>query len=630
MLQDLGRWGSGLLDAAAPAAASATGFARNSLASGADLVRSGAKSVSKSVKGNIAPVFSAKHTFDDPHDGSIHNVCEVSAIAEGGFGLVLKVRDNDGREFALKKIGCQEGVQVASTFASADLEATVLKKLPPHDNIIRCYGSSVEDHGPDSKTVKLLLELCPGGTLMDYMDNKNGNLSAKEVVQPFSQIVTAVTHLHARRPPIQHRDLKVENVLKGSDGHWKLCDFGSCSTEVVPPQEFSRSRYLELQEEFDKTVTMLYRPPEMADIELNYRNGYEINSQVDIWMLGCILYTLTFYRHPFQDNPTAMAISNGRYFIPDDHPLGKSAKLCGIIHWLLAKDPKDRPTAPRITELLQEIGKCQYEELFEMMPSAVQEKIKKINALFAKRKDTGDIPLPPAAAALLANSSSASAGSSAKPAKQQQREPARGTRQSKSADFADFSADFSSGYSAQASSAPAADAFDLMSALAPSGRAASQGNAGAAQRQAAVAAPSPVEDLLCFTSPQPAPAAPSPAPAAGGDFGDLLSFTNPAPSSSNGAAPAAPANEDWCDFANFTSAPGPPAAVSTPVSTPAPGASNSSDLLGFASFDSFADPLAPSPAPPSGPVSAPAAQSCSGAARAGAPPAASSFNLLDM
>ena len=39
----------------------------------------------------------------------------------------------------------------------------------------------------------------------------------------------------------------------------------------------------------------MYRPPEMLDEYLKYK----VDLKVDIWMLGCILYTLCFAKHPF-------------------------------------------------------------------------------------------------------------------------------------------------------------------------------------------------------------------------------------------------------------------------------------------------------------------------------------------
>lgn len=37
-----------------------------------------------------------------------------------------------------------------------------------------------------------------------------------------------------------------------------------------------------------------------------------------------------------------MAITNAKYFIPKDHPMARSVKLCGLVHWLLSADPRDR------------------------------------------------------------------------------------------------------------------------------------------------------------------------------------------------------------------------------------------------------------------------------------------------
>lgn len=383
-LQGLSSWGSNLLGQASeqlgPAAAAA-----------AASIRSGVKEVKKSVKENLGTVASVgassftgqSHQLQGVNGTPARDVTEVAFLAEGAFGAVMKVSCNrTGETFALKKISCMEGVQVASSFDAAEREAKILSELPAHNNIIRCFGYSIQKSAGGG-TVKVLLELCHGH-LLDFQDSKGGKLSPKEMMEPFVQITEAVRHLHAQKPPIQHRDLKVENILKGSDGHWKLCDFGSCSTECFTA-ELPRPQLQRLQDEIDKTVTMLYRPPEMADVQLNSRKGYTISELVDIWMLGCILFTLAFYRHPFQDNATAMAIFNAKYFIPSDHPMARSAKLCALIHWLLAPDPKDRPSAPRVLQACRDIGKAEYEEYVQAMPASVREKILQHDRIYGAR-----------------------------------------------------------------------------------------------------------------------------------------------------------------------------------------------------------------------------------------------------
>mmetsp|Transcript_90247 Transcript_90247/g.193455 ORF Transcript_90247/g.193455 Transcript_90247/m.193455 type:complete len:665 (+) Transcript_90247:136-2130(+) len=552
-------WGSSILGQASaqlgPAAAAASG-----------LVKSGAKAVKSSLKENLgvgAP--SAVHTFDES-GGGVRTVAEVQYLAEGAFGAVVKVREsNTGKEYALKKISCKENVQVASSLEAAEREAQVLSQLPLHPNIIRCFGSSVNHHPGGGSTVKLLLELCSAGHLLDYMDSRGGQLSAKEILDPFGQVVEAIRHLHAQTPPIQHRDLKAENVLKGSDGRWKLCDFGSCSTELIPPQELPRSRLMALQEDFDKTVTMLYRPPEMADIELNFRKGYSICEQVDIWMLGCILYMLMFYRHPFQDNATAMAISNAKYFLPIDHPMARNSKLCGLIHWLLAADPKDRPDAVHLGQLLRTLEMSPYPALLESMPLAVQDKINKTKALFAKRNsEDPDIPLPGTAAA------TAAVAARRAPAKQQAAPPRRQARPVPGA---------VAGVDAGVAN------FDLRSSLATE-----------VSAPAAAGTPAGADDLLSFCDPAAPAVAMAPLPTTTGRLDDLLDFGSCEPATvSRASAPVAASGADWGDFASF--APEPPkaapalAVLSQDGRSPCPGGGLSG--FDFADFSSVPPALVP-------------------------------------
>ena len=48
--------------------------------------------------------------------------------------------------------------------------------------------------------------------------------------------------------------------------------------------------HLSFQEHIAKYTTMMYRPPEMVD----FYQQFVISEKVDVWMLGCILFTLMF------------------------------------------------------------------------------------------------------------------------------------------------------------------------------------------------------------------------------------------------------------------------------------------------------------------------------------------------
>jgi AP2-associated kinase len=55
----------------------------------------------------------------------------------------------------------------------------------------------------------------------------------------------------------------------------------------------------------------MYRPPEIVD---PYKQ-YEVSYKVDVWMVGCVLYTLAFFTHPFVDS-NAIGIADGVYRFP--------------------------------------------------------------------------------------------------------------------------------------------------------------------------------------------------------------------------------------------------------------------------------------------------------------------------
>lgn len=96
----------------------------------------------------------------------------------------------------------------------------------------------------------LLTELCSGGQIVDFLRQKQ-RLSLNEIVQIFYQCCRAVEHLHAQKPPVVHRDLKIENLLFDERGMVKLIDFGSATTQsYFPNKDWTALRRFEYFEIF--------------------------------------------------------------------------------------------------------------------------------------------------------------------------------------------------------------------------------------------------------------------------------------------------------------------------------------------------------------------------------------------
>ena len=82
----------------------------------------------------------------------------------------------------------------------------------------------------------------------------------------------------------------------------------------------------------------MYRPPEMCDPFLLY----EVGHKADMWMLGCVCFTLMFTKHPFVDS-SKLGIINASYFWPVKSEY--SLKLENFVRNLLTPDPKLRFSA---------------------------------------------------------------------------------------------------------------------------------------------------------------------------------------------------------------------------------------------------------------------------------------------
>uniref|UniRef100_A0A0R3RS94 Protein kinase domain-containing protein n=1 Tax=Elaeophora elaphi TaxID=1147741 RepID=A0A0R3RS94_9BILA len=248
-----------------------------------------------------------------------------SLIAEGGYALVFSAQDTQGNWFALKRLLAADGEAAEAVLK----EIRFLRELTGFQSILHFVQAaqlSPQESGHGRAEFLLLTELCPGSVIELI---QKGPLSIGQVTKIFYAACSAIKQMHTRKPPITHRDMKIENLLFDAYGYVKLCDFGSATTEVLA-----------------RHTTPMYRAPESLDMYSNFPVG----PAQDVWALGCVLYYLCYRKHPFEDS-AKLRIINAKYSLPDVET--EYALLNPLIQAALRVNPRERPNVKDLCERIE-------------------------------------------------------------------------------------------------------------------------------------------------------------------------------------------------------------------------------------------------------------------------------------
>jgi [calcium/calmodulin-dependent protein kinase] kinase len=78
---------------------------------------------------------------------------------------------------------------------------------------------------PLTDSLFMVLEFCPGGTLLDLPCRQKPPMSASRARSYLAQLIMGLEYLHSNG--VIHRDIKPENILLSMDSETaKFCDFG--------------------------------------------------------------------------------------------------------------------------------------------------------------------------------------------------------------------------------------------------------------------------------------------------------------------------------------------------------------------------------------------------------------------
>ena len=253
-------------------------------------------------------------------------------LARGGMAVVYLVRQPAlDREVVLKRLDLEsDDPTIAQRFVG---EARLAAKLD-HPNIVTLLDFFEHDGVP-----YIAMEYVAGGSLRSLV----GTL---ELPQIFAVLEGALAGLaHAEHHGIAHRDLKPENVLVTRRGSVKIADFGIARAYNALSQRLTVTGRA--------MGTPAYMSPEQALNE-------PIGPPTDLYALGVIVYELLAGRTPF-DSDTPVGVLYCHVHKPPP-PLADLAPTVPPavrewVHWLLAKEPRERPrSATQAWDALEEIA----------------------------------------------------------------------------------------------------------------------------------------------------------------------------------------------------------------------------------------------------------------------------------
>lgn len=199
----------------------------------------------------------------------------IKLIGRGACGRVKLVRKNCGEDegalFAMKAIKKKLVIQ-RGLVESTNAERQIL------DRIDHPYIAALRYAFQNDAKLYLLSQYYSGGNLLDQM--RLARRFPEDRTKLYSaEVALALHHLHCNK--IIYRDLKLENILVGSDGHVALTDFG------MSKQNSSQN---------DRTSTFVGTYQMMAP---EVYTGKPYSQAVDWWALGVMVYEMIDGRTPF-------------------------------------------------------------------------------------------------------------------------------------------------------------------------------------------------------------------------------------------------------------------------------------------------------------------------------------------
>ena len=199
-------------------------------------------------------------------------------LGEGSFGMVYKVQNRYGDQYALKVLPLWKREphlrdELVNRF-QLEYETGRIKS----DYIVYSFDTDWVMGNP-----YIVMELCTGVNLQKFMEHPDADYE-----KVACDILYGLRALH--RNGKVHRDLKPANILRKNNGTFALSDFGTSGNSRSQPVK--KSFFSKVQ----TFGTLAYMSPEQIKPKKAIST---VLPTTDIFSFGVVLYEMLFHRYPF-------------------------------------------------------------------------------------------------------------------------------------------------------------------------------------------------------------------------------------------------------------------------------------------------------------------------------------------
>ena len=175
----------------------------------------------------------------------------------------------------------------------------------------------------ENNTTYYVMEFIDGETLDDYII-LNGKLSVEETLAITKEVCKALSYMHDHK--MLHLDLKPKNIMRNSEGHIYLIDFGLAKQNIDNGEP-------------ESSTTLGLGTPGFAPIEqAHYKQDGTFPVTLDIYAVGASIYKMLTGKTP----PDSSYVLNEGLPLDRLKQAGVSDNVIAIVEKAMAPIKKDR------------------------------------------------------------------------------------------------------------------------------------------------------------------------------------------------------------------------------------------------------------------------------------------------